>query len=677
MDNVLIALIIENIVQIIGIILIIIAIIAIINYILYTIFSIQAIIKENLSDTSIIYKLHEIYNYMLVNYVHILNKNRNIKYQKVDTYYLINEISDDRIIVDLLNKDNKYVFDIDNEKKKEENEEKRIILEELSNELSNFKNIIYYYDYDEIKNQEKYNKDSNIVYIYSNKKYNNNKIYIKFKKVTETNDILNSISKYLWYLVPTNMMQEYDDKATYLYVHLNKKLYEVIAFILFIIIFVVIIKFCYALCSNLLSTINNQSISDDINFMQYLYNYNFKHLIIIPTIFAVCMIHSMLYKKLFIDNVYNNIYNTYTELIKPDEYVRSEIDNIYSLNDISINDNNDKYFLFNNTINNLKSIVENVDSDLLPDNEKEFNDRMIRTNKVLKFTLYKNKKYVKKYINSLLKYYIRNIKKYKNTLYSDDKSEENNTEINNLNNIAASYIFILSVYNLFLYNNLENPHILIKLNKLIMGKTFKTNIDKVDKEIEYTLTLRSLLNADLNMENIKGQLSNIIEDGVNVFKDELEIYFYEYDVDVEKIHSYVDNNVKNLLNGKNEKFIELLNTANDSVNFVIPVYFFNLYLTTEMFIVALAIYIILVSIYNFDLDENIGIKEYGDSQVNEQFNNIASAMKDGDKEQFMANLNNLSGRAASGNSMKKNIEYVLNLIEIIQEEITGALIGLI
>jgi hypothetical protein len=96
-----------------------------------------------------------------------------------------------------------------------------------------------------------------------------------------------------------------------------------------------------------------------------------------------------------------------------------------------------------------------------------------------------------------------------------------------------------------------------------------------------------------------------------------------------------------------------------------------------MFIVALAIYIILVSIYNFDLDENIGIKEYGDSQVNEQFNNIASAMKDGDKEQFMANLNNLSGRAASGNSMKKNIEYVLNLIEIIQEEITGALIGLI
>lgn len=677
MDNVLIALIIENIVQIIGIILIIIAIIAIINYILYTIFSIQAIIKENLSDTSISYKLHEIYNYMLVNYVHILNKNRNIKYQKVDTYYLINEISDDRIIVDLFNKDNQYVFDIDNEKKKEENEDKRIILEELSNELSNFKNIIYYYDYDEIKNQEKYNKDLNVVYIYSNKKYNNNKIYIKFQKVTETNDILNIISKYLWYLVPTNMMQEYDDKATYLYVHLNKKLYEVIAFILFIIIFVVIIKFCYALCSNLLSTINNQSISNDINFMQYLYNYNFKHLIIIPTIFAVCMIHSMLYKKLFIDNVYNTIYNTYTELIKPDEYVRSEIDNIYSLNDISINDNNDKYFLFNNTINNLKSIVENVDSDLLPDNEKEFNDRMIRTNKVLKFTLYKNKKYVKKYINSLLKYYIRNIKKYKNNLYTDDKSEENNTEIKNLNNIAASYIFILSVYNLFLYNNLEDPHILIKLNKLIMGKTFKTNIDKVDKDIEYTLTLRSLLNADLNMENIKGLLSNIIEDGVNVFKDELEIYFYEYDVDVEKIHSYVDNNVKNLLNGKNEKFIELLNTANDSVNFVIPVYFFNLYLTTEMFIVALAIYIILVSIYNFDLDENIGIKEYGDSQVNEQFNNIASAMKDGDKEQFMTNLNNLSGRASSGNSMKKNIEYVLNLIEIIQEEITGALIGLI
>ena len=218
---------------------------------------------------------------------------------------------------------------------------------------------------------------------------------------------------------------------------------------------------------------------------------------------------------------------------------------------------------------------------------------------------------------------------------------------------------------------------MIKLNKLIMGKTFKTNINKVDKDIEYTLTLRSLLNADLNMENIKGQLSNIIEDGVNVFKDELENYFYEYDVDVEKIHGYVDNNIKNLLNGKNEKFIELLNTANDSVNFVIPVYFFNLYLTTEMFIAALAIYIILVSIYNFDLDENIGITEYGDAQVNEQLDNIASAMKDGDKEQFMANLNNLSGRAAGGNSMKKNIEYVLNLIEIIQEEITGALIGLI
>ena len=54
--------------------------------------------------------------------------------------------------------------------------------------------------------------------------------------------------------------------------------------------------------------------------------------------------------------------------------------------------------------------------DYLDMNEKEFNDRMIRTNKVLKFTLYKNKKYVKRYINSLLKYYIRNIKKYKNNL---------------------------------------------------------------------------------------------------------------------------------------------------------------------------------------------------------------------------------------------------------------------
>lgn len=676
MNNVLIALIIENILQVIGIILFIIAIIAIINYILYTLFSIQAIFKEYLNDSSIFYKLHEIYNYMLVNYVYILNKNKDTRFEKINSYYIIDEISDDRIIGDLFSKDDKYIFDIDSELAKEENEEKKAKLQEIYIDLTNFKSTIYYYDFDEIKNQEKYSKKSNIVYIYSGKKYNNKKIYIKYKKVAKSNDIISSMSNYLWYLWPPNMFGEYDDKATYLYVHLNKKLYEVVAFILFIVLFIIIIKFCYSLSGNLLSTINNQSISGDINFMQYLYNNNFKHLIIIPTIFVLCMIHSMMYKKLFIDNVYNNIYNTYTELIKPDEYIRSEIDNIYSLNDISNNDKYDRYYLFKNTINNLKNIAENVDNRLLPDNEKQFNDNMVKTNKALKFTLYKNKTYVKKYMGSLLNYYKRSIKKYKNELYSDENSVKNDGELDNLNNLTASYIYIFSIYKLFIYNNLEDPHIIIKLNKLIIGKTFKTNIESVDKNIEYTLTLRSLLNANLNMENIKGQLDNITEDGINILKGELENYFKENNVDVEKISKYVDNNIRNLVNNKNERFIELLEKANDNVNFVIPVYFFNLYLTTEMFIVALAIYIILVSIFNYDLEENVGVTDVFETRIADQLEDLQDNIKDGDKAQFMETLKKLSGRTSNSNSMRQNIEYVLNLIEIIQEEITGALVGL-
>ncbi len=65
------------ILYLIALVLIVIFVLAIINYALYTVYSIKEIVVHNTLDDAMFYKLKDIYNYRLVNYVNIINTNTN------------------------------------------------------------------------------------------------------------------------------------------------------------------------------------------------------------------------------------------------------------------------------------------------------------------------------------------------------------------------------------------------------------------------------------------------------------------------------------------------------------------------------------------------------------------------------------------------------------------------
>ena len=125
----------------------IITIIAIINYTLYSVYSINAIRKEYTYNNSPFFKLKQIYNYMLINYVYLLNKNKDIRYKRTDTFYT------EKI-------ENSGVF----EEAFEEASGTSFYDEDNNND---FRDIIYYYDYPYIEKQIKKRKNDTEVYIKS------------------------------------------------------------------------------------------------------------------------------------------------------------------------------------------------------------------------------------------------------------------------------------------------------------------------------------------------------------------------------------------------------------------------------------------------------------------------------------------------------------------------------
>ena len=99
------------ILYLIALVLIVIFVLAIINYALYTVYSIKEIVIHNTLDDAMFYKLKDIYNYRLVNYVNIINTNNNYnrnifenidssKIQTIDTkkFTLIYNKDDDRTV---------------------------------------------------------------------------------------------------------------------------------------------------------------------------------------------------------------------------------------------------------------------------------------------------------------------------------------------------------------------------------------------------------------------------------------------------------------------------------------------------------------------------------------------------------------------------------------------------
>ena len=538
----------------------IITLIAIINYTLYSVYSINAIKKEYTYNNSPFFKLNTIYNYMLINYVYLLNKNKDIRYKRTNNFYTENSGNFEE--VSGTNLYNEYNY-------------------------NDFRDIIYYYDYPYIEKQIKKNKDDTYVYIKSpvDKKDKDGKIiFCKYEKINEDLGFFENISRYLWEFFSSFSL--YDDKATYLYVHLNNRYYEMIIFVIFIILFIFMIKIIITFTSNLLYTIRERKIEDDQSIFRYIYNKKFSIIIIIISVLLYCMVHSTLYKKIFIENVYDRIYKMYNEILKIDLQMQSEFSEIilfYNKN----KDSEEIKKLKAKTIDNLKYLSHNghlVKRDTIVDFNDENNDAETQIESFTKKILLVNKKFnignhtklynLKEYIEECINYHLT--------------SSKIESERDKSNKLLASQLFIIMVYMYFINNNKEDPYIILKLNKLILGDIVKVGYKNIDKDIEYTLTLRSLLYEKLDITDTQNQLNNIRD----AIKNQI---LNNYNISSDNVIKLI-----NLINNKIDIFVKNVDNANDNLKFFTPVYFFNLYLALEMGVNFIVILIILYAMLYHD-----------------------------------------------------------------------------
>jgi len=575
MDNENTTIVIGYIIYLIIALIFIITVIAIINYTLYSVYSINAIRKEYTYNNSPFFKLNTIYNYMLINYVYLLNKNKDIRYKRTNTFKIYKEGKFDNP---------NFTDDI---KGYDENN------------YNDFRYVIYYYDYSYIEKQIKKNKDDTYVYIKSpvDKKDNDgNIIYCKYEKINEDLGFFENISRYLWEFFSSFSL--YDDKATYLYVHLNNRYYEMIIFVIFIIIFIFMIKVIITITSNLLSTIRDINISEEESIFRHIYNKKISAIIIIIFVLLYCMLHSTLYKKIFIENVYDRIYKMYNEILKIDLHVQSEFSEIilfYNKN----NSDPDIQKLKKKSIDNLKYLSHNgyLDKrDTIVNFEDQTNDAETQIDLFTKKILLVNKKFnvgnytkiykLKEYIDECINYHYSKV----SVCLGESSATIAATPVDKL---LASQLFIIMVYMYVINNNKEDPYIILKLNKLIIGDILKVGDKNIDKDIEYTLTLRSLLYEKLDITDTRNQLNNI-----------------KYAIENQILKKYVDNkgkdydlvykNVIDLINKKIKTFVENVDNANDNLKFFMPVYFFNLYLALEIGVNFIVILIILYAMLYYD-----------------------------------------------------------------------------
>jgi hypothetical protein len=165
----------------------------------------------------------------------------------------------------------------------------------------------------------------------------------------------------------------------------------------------------------------------------------------------------------------------------------------------------------------------------------------------------------------------------------------------------------------FVKNNIDDPYILIKLNKLIFGRVANVGIPEIDEEIHNTLTLRSLLGHNLenkaiidDLEYEKTQIFDNINN--NNTKDTVKRQIADYDTDVKN----------NVMHFSNKLYVEL--------DYWGAVYFFNLYLALEIIIGCFVILAILLIIKYTDNDMKANIERYID-KMNELIETIIDEIK--------------------------------------------------
>ena len=625
------------IVYIAFVIIAILAFFTVLNYLLYTIFCIDGIVKQNTYNSAPFFKLNQIYHYYLINYVHFLNKNRIKRYKRSDTFYKKMTETDHYKDGDV----NNDVNDQDklNEFKNLESYE-NVVKEDINIKIDNtnhdleyinkyFKLVVYFNDYSYIKNQIDYLKDDKYIYI---KSPLNNSLYRRYDKIDEDYDLFQNISRYIWELYYI-FSESNDEKTSGLYIHKANLFYEMILFAIYI-IFAILVGYYIIITAYALYTGGKTN----ENLFSYLYTEKYHIILIIFTIFVFAFIHETLYKKLFIDNIYNNIYHKYSELYKIDLQLQAAVnDVVVGLNVLKINNPNKINKInkiYSNTIENLKqvahqnylnyrdTIIDSKSNELPEEQLKKFEKTMKTVNRDFNISSSNANIKIIEYINSI------------KICYDLRASNVDDNEI--IDDIIVKLIFILTIYNYLVGINSSDPYILIKLNKLILGHEVIIGDENMDKNLEYTLTVRSIMYNEEEVKNIKSKLENIAK---NILKKD-EIVTAATDADTAAkaaataaataaAAATADAAVKtaadaaaataeaaaaktailaaeNELLGKNgengiiEEFIKNIELANDSLNFFIPVYFVNLYLILEVALVFLVILLILYIYLAYD-----------------------------------------------------------------------------
>ena len=617
------------ILYLIALVLIVIFVLAIINYALYTVYSIKEIVVHNTLDDAMFYKLKDIYNYRLVNYVNIINTNTNnhnifenicsseirtIDMKKftliyiegatddkaIDLTYLkdnktvITKITDSKIEFELKNIDSIKDKDFDkiyknikyssidehiiipsikyNDKiyKIQYKNEKIGYVPEININKSIYDIILYdtqLYDTQPITDASVIGKKligkNGIIYTFNIK--DNHKYLNDYDKKS---DIYGYILNGLYILFPTTLLWSYDNHVTALYVKTNNNLYEIILLLLFIIILIILLAFISDFYNFIFDIGNGNNESLFIN--KILDKNTYYLILIIFVLLAYCILHSIIYFFIFINGTYKRIKTIYDDLIIADEYIRSEVNN-----NLILNNNNAESILdtfikiaYGDDINYMigkYNVIDETNSENIDETIRKFEEKMLAINYSFNFDkeIYSQNNYTNAFFNSI----------YNTIIYS---TNSNKTLLN---------IIIIYVY--FVRNNVDDPYILIKLNKLIFGRVANVGIKKIDDEIDFTLSMKSLLGHNLQKEEIKNDLNDIST----------------------KLFAYISD--KNKSGFKDDKIITIIRGYKDDGTFITKfteklyivrldywgaVYFFNLYLAVEIMLNAIIILIILLII---------------------------------------------------------------------------------
>ena len=630
------------ILYLIALVLIVIFVLAIINYALYTVYSIKEIVVHNTLDDAMFYKLKDIYNYRLVNYVNIINTNTNTNnhniFENIDSseirtidmkkFTLIyNEGATNDKAIDLTYlKDNKTVIqkntgsnidfelkNIDSIKDKDFDKIYKNIKYSSIDEHIVIDNFIKYKDKDEkdkiykiqYKNEKigyvpeiNINKSIYDIILYDTQLYDTQPITdasVIGKKLIGKNGIIYTFNikdnhKYLndydkksdiygyilnglYILFPTTLLWSYDNHVTALYVKTNNNLYEIILLLLFIIILIILLAFISDFYNFIFGIGNNESL-----FINKILDKNTYYLIlIIFVLLAYCILHSIIYFFIFINGTYKRIKTIYDDLIIADEYIRSEVNN-----NLILNNNNAESILdtfikiaYGDDINYMigkYNVIDETNSENIDETIRKFEEKMLAINYSFNFDkeIYSQNNYTNAFFNSIY-----------NILIIDDKI------------INKTLLNIIIIYVYFVRNNVDDPYILIKLNKLIFGRVANVGIKKIDDEIDFTLSLKSLLGHNLQKEEIKNDLNDISTKLFAYISDKNKSGFKDDEI-ITKIKGYKDDGTFIT------KFTEKLYIVR--LDYWGAVYFFNLYLAVEIMLNAVIILIILLIIKYTDND---------------------------------------------------------------------------